>query len=164
MESDRSIPNPSLKVFDSNKRYDVKEIGFESKPGWMAVGNGRSNYKLDKGIEYMDFVKEICNMTPQELYMIDVMNDTLVQGVYKTKDDKIAKYTTNEAMILSRNYTAPQKRKLMKGYERLYAKDIVRRVKRQHYMFNPRFVIPMFYEDTVKIWDSLVKPTSMEPE
>ena len=77
---------------------------------------------------------------------------------YSGKNDIFGTWSTNityadllnifEAKQIVRKY------KFKKGYKRLRKKEIVKRIKRQHYIFNPDFFIPYLYDKEKRIFDS----------
>ena len=159
-----STPNPledrSINVHvGKDEEVVIGKRKKENKPSFMMVGNGRKNHSLDKGTDIMDFIKLMTHMTPQELFVIDQMKDHLLEVDFvkpPAKDGKIYKetYLTNIALVRMSPLTNADQQKFKTGFKRLSAKDIVRRTKRSHYIFNPSFIIPRFYQETLKKWNN----------
>ncbi len=138
-----------------------KKKKIKDKPYFLMVGSGRRNNKLDKGVDVMDFIKEMTHMTPQELFVIEQMKDYLITDTYKAVSKKTgnaydAEYLTNIALVKMSVLPNADQQKFKKGYKRLSEKKIVGRVKRSHYIFNPSFIIPRFYDDTLKQWNASI--------
>ncbi len=153
--------------FEKNQTIEVKigtgeDITITSKkntdkPAFMMVGNGKINHKLDKGTDVMDFIKLMAHMTPQELFVVEQIKDKLIKDTFEKvgKNGKTYKeeYFTNIAFVKMSDLLNAEQQKFKKGYGRLNDKNIVRRVKNSYYIFNPSFIIPRFYEDTLKQWN-----------
>ena len=50
-----------------------------------------------------------------------------------------------------------QQQQFQKGFKELNEKNLMRRVKRSHYMINPNALIPSEYDEAIDIWSSLEK-------
>lgn len=65
-------------------------------------------------------------------------------------------YKTNQATIIQSELTKSESNALSAAYTSLKAKDLVKRVRKEVYMINPRAVIyPDTQQENIKIWDSL---------
>lgn len=64
--------------------------------------------------------------------------------------------------INSSSLTSTEKQYLAIGYKELEAIDIVRRVKRGHYMLNPNALISIQYDEAIALWNSIPKRTEQE--
>ncbi|HIB84237.1 MAG TPA: hypothetical protein EYO59_06470 [Chromatiaceae bacterium] len=71
----------------------------------------------------------------------------------------------NQAELTSKTLTKYEKHKVTKGYKELLAKDLVKRYKREHYIINPKALLPEFdnFEDIWKIWNALTPATLKKP-
>ncbi len=139
-ESTRSIANINLSL-PKGKQANISIVNQEPKPYYYMVGNGNRNNFLGKGHSPMNAIDELTSMTPQELWVIKLMNANLRPLEY---GDKMI--TTSKVFINTSEFSNSEKQKFTKGYQRLRSKDIIRREKRQHYMFNPNFFIPKLYD------------------
>ncbi len=143
-ESIKSIANINLSL-PKGKKAKINIINQDQKPYYYMIGNGNCNNFLGKGHSPMNAIDRLTDMTPQELWVIKILNQRLRPIQYG--DDMI---TTAKVFINTSEFSASQKQKFTKGYQRLRSKDIIRRIKRQHYMFNPDFFIPKLYESEMK--------------
>ncbi len=156
---------PNTMILSSDKAYTVTPAKKENKPSFMLVGNGRKNNSLDKGTDIMDFIKLMTHMTPQELFVIEQIKDNLIQVIIEkppAKDGKVYKdyYLENIAFVKMSPLSNADIQKFKTGFKRLSAKNIVRRTKRSHYIFNPSFIVPTEYEETLKQWNKAEKKES----
>lgn len=157
------IDNPRLRaasetiniVIPHGKKLVAEIKNSSSKPYFSMVGNGKKNNLLGKGIRAMDLIIEMSHMTPQEQYLVEQMRNHLVHATALREDGSSFEFPTNVAIISGKAYTVGEKQKIKAGFKRLHSKDIVRRVRREYYMFNPSFIIPYDYDDSFLLWSSL---------
>jgi len=150
-----SIQNPSLKLtIPDGKEARISLFAREVKPAFLMVGNGRYNRKLLKGTPVMDLITEMAHMTPQELFVVELLRNNLISEKRPSATSEIVVVVLNEASTVGLLSSSADKQKFKKGFSRLFEKDIVRKVKRQRYMFNPSFIIPQLYEESLAIWNS----------
>ncbi len=66
-------------------------------------------------------------------------------------------YHTNICEFLTSNLTQAEKLKLNRAYKELKEKDLVKRVRNQHYIINPKVILPEFerYTTIQAEWDRL---------
>ena len=157
-----SIPAPSLtstKLVGINipdgKVAEVTIKKIKDIPAFYMVGNGLLNSKLPKGTPVMDFMKEAMSMTPQEQWLVLQLKENLQPEEYRTADNKIKLRTTCKVGFKSGDLSKADKRKLLAGYKRLREKDIVRRIKKEYYMFNPVFLIPTEFDEEMDLYSTL---------
>jgi hypothetical protein len=63
---------------------------------------------------------------------------------------------TNIAVVKSSELTKTQINYKVEGYRLLYMANMVKKVRREHYMINPNEIIPVWdYDEVKKMWDSL---------
>jgi len=128
--SNRIITN---ETFEFNEGYEkitkIKKIKNDYKPSFRMIGDGKKNRQ---GIS-MNLVKEMSNMSAQELWLMNKLEESL--------DNK------NISKIKRDNLSEPEKRKLQLGFKLLHEKDLVRRVKKEHYMINPMLIIPKEWKE-----------------
>ena len=149
-------PLNSVNIVIPNKKRLVAEFkSITAKPYFFMVGNGKRNNLLGRKAKAMDLITEMAHMTPQELYLVEDMRNNLIMNEATKEDGSNFEFPTNIALITGSTRTSAEKQKIKAGYKRLNSKDIVRRVKREHYMFNPVFIIPYDYDDSILIWNSI---------
>ena len=115
---------------------DVKKV----KPNYFMVGNGTMNRNKIFGI---DLLRELANASKAGQFLLLAIKDGIVYGNGYHPVVKVLGTTKYEKNLLS------------EGYRELFERDLVRRVKRSHYMINPNAFIPPDYESAIAIWDSL---------
>jgi hypothetical protein len=65
-------------------------------------------------------------------------------------------YKTNQATVIQSELTKSESNALSAAYTSLKEKDLVKRVRKEVYMINPRAVIyPDTQQENIQIWDSL---------
>jgi len=119
--------------FEIPKGYEkvtkIEKMKEDYKPSFRLAGDGKKNRQ---GYS-MNLVEETCNFTSQEQW--------LFIKIEKELDDK------NVSIVRSKPLTKVEKEKLSIGYKRLRSKDLVRRIRREHYMVNPRLIIPKDFRE-----------------
>ena len=149
---DESIHNKNLKSTDVSVKleqgYEAKIVVTKQKatPAFFMVGNGNLNRKLDKRNRPMDLIKLMANMSSSELYVVLQLRTNLYPEEVKQLDGTTKLRTTCKVDFALKNLTSADKRKFQRGFKLLREKDIVRRIKRSSFMFNPNFMIPSDYE------------------
>ena len=113
-------PNQELVILDKN---------YIKKPSFIMVASGY-------GDTIMDYTKELLAMTPQEAFMFNLLMDNR-----KTPDISKPYIRSNYSTILGSTLTDAEKKKIYVGYKRLASKNLITRVKREHYLINPQLVI-----------------------
>lgn len=109
-------------------------------PAWDAFG-GNMEYKTE--IEnYPDLYDVIQNMSKQTAWLWW----ELVK--LRNRKSNVAVYTPKDKVASNRLY---------KAFKELKDLDLVRRIKRSHYIINPSALLPVFseYEEVFKQWESL---------
>ena len=113
-------------------------------PNYYRVGNGTMNKYQVKSIDLIDVV--IASSKAGQF---------LIQQIKAGMNwDNSYHYVTK---IESKNLSTYEQKLLVEGYKELEAIDIVRRVKRGHYMINPNALISLQYEEAIKLWNSIEK-------
>lgn len=106
------------------------------------IGNGTMNKHHIYGI---DLLRELANSTKAEQFILLAIKD----GINFDNDySPIVKVVGN---------TSTEKQYLKNGYASLLARNLVVRVKKSHYMINPNALIPLDYEEALKIWEEAVR-------
>ena len=106
------------------------------KPAFIMVGNGNKD-KNGRGTHSMDYTKELLNMTAPERFMFGLLMDNR-----RSFDKDKPHIKSNQTYIVNYNLTGTEKRYLNIAYKKLREKNIIVRTRRQHYIINPRMVIP----------------------
>jgi len=150
-----SISNPVLNNAEilaklpTGKRAEITILNATSKPSFYMVGNGNRNKSMNK--EQNDIVKsfwkEAMNMSPQEQWFMLKIEEHLEPELYVDADQRQKVKTTCKVFIPSSELTNAEKQKLKIAYKRLREKDLIRRIKRQHYMVNPMMLVPTFFDE-----------------
>jgi len=98
-------------------------------------------YNKTTGVQGMDAESILLSLTPHEQFVMKILKDNRVNIlISKTNNVKLNQKDMN---------------KFSKGYKKLREKDVIRRVKRQMYMYNPRFISVENHEDAIAIYDKL---------
>jgi len=151
-ESNKTIANIPLNV-PEGMSVESKLVKIEQIPRYYKLGNGVKNTFM-KNHTPIDAITEMSNMSPQELWTLKKIRDNL-----KLIEDKIheqVKYRTScKAVVINSEMTNAEKQKFKTGYKRLHEKNILKRIKRQHYMLNPDFLVPYYYKQEKEEFDKL---------
>lgn len=123
-------------------------------PRYLRVGNGVRNTFMGKDHIPRDAIEEITHMSVPELFVIRTLKKYITFEMVET-DEGLKQKTSNICIINMKDLSDKDKQKFKEGYKRLHEKDVVRRIKRQHYIFNPDFFIPYLYTKEKRIFDSL---------
>ena len=120
----------------------VKKRLTTAQPNYIKIGNGTMN---KKSIQSIDLLTEMDKMSQPARTVLLWIKDGMIWNPY---DDRI------EFIIKVLPETPAAKQMLVKGFKELSQKDLVRRVKRSHYMINPKAIITD-YNKQLAIWDTL---------
>jgi len=113
-----------------------------SLPNYYRIGNGTMNKHK---IQSIDLIKELVNCSKPAQVVLLWIKDGMVWNPYEEQIDFVVKVVPE---------TSASKRTLKSGFKELSEKNLVRRVKRSHYMINPNAIITD-YEKQIKVWSSL---------
>ena len=127
---------------------DVRKI---KQPNYYKVGNGTMNRD---GIQAIDFIDEMIKMTKPAQTVIGWIKDEMVWDTSTRSIAFVAKLIPE---------SSAGKKVLLKGFKELYEKDLVRRVKRSHYMVNPNAMV-IDYSAQMEVWNSSAKKATSLPE
>ncbi len=160
--SNKSIPPNNLGTSEvkltvnvpSGKTLVAKLENTTAIPYYYRIGNGKRNNLLGRGITAMNTLQELCKFTPQEQFLFAKLEEHLLEEDAVNDKGTHFKVKTNVAVIVNKNFTSAEQQKIKAGFKRLNSKDIVRRLKRQHYIINPQFLVPYDYAKTKQLWDS----------
>ncbi len=105
----------------------------------------RSKNKIDnwRAIK-MDAIDLMTKMKPQELFVVSLMN-------------KKMDYRTNCFVVRGKELSSGDSQKFKAGFKMLNTKGVLKRIKREHYIVSPEFVVPLSeYSDVNIAWNMLV--------
>jgi len=120
-----------------------KRTSLDKQPNFIKVG---ANMKKNKhGIKAIDLLREMDNMTSAERKVLLEIKDRMEYDPYTGQINFVVKYIPE---------TEQEKRQLQKTYPLLWRRDLVRRVKKSHYMINPNALITS-YKLQIKVWENL---------
>lgn len=122
----------------------VKKKKTKKTPNYYRVGNGTMNKHK---IQSVDILRELAMMTKAEQFVFLVIKDGIT---FENGYEPVVRIDRKEL-------TTTQVQYLDKGYKLLEAKDLVRRIKRGHYMINPNALVPNDYEKWLAVWDKAKK-------
>ena len=110
------------------------------QPNYYKIGNGTMNKHSIKSIDLLAIAMELPK--PAQ-YVLKWIKDGMV---WNSHDERI------EFLIKVVPETKAGKRTLVNGFKILKEKDLVRRIKRSHYMINPNAIITD-YEKQLTVWN-----------
>lgn len=116
----------------------VKVKARKPSPNYFRVGNGTMNKSK---IQSIDFIREVAFASKAAQFLLLSIKDGIGYGNDYHHVVKVQGTTKHEKNMISA------------GYKELVARDLVRRVKRGHYMINPNALIPIDYEQALKDWE-----------
>ena len=108
------------------------------KPNYLMIGNGTMNKNKIFGI---DLLKELANSTKAEQFLLLAIKDGIT---YENEYNPVVKVVAE---------TVTHKQYLKTGYKSLLERGLVVRIKQSHYMINPNALIPINYEESLRIWE-----------
>ena len=120
-----------------------KRPELSKKPNYFMIGNGTMNKHRIYGI---DLLTEIVNSSKAGQYLILAIKDGIT---YMNEYNPVVKVVGT---------TKYEQNMIIAGYKELVERDLVRRVKKAHYMINPNALVPIDYIGALKVWDTLVTP------
>lgn len=125
---------------DEDVTISTRKKGRSNTPPFTMIGR----QAMIKGqIQGFPLMKVLFNSTKEELWFCELLWDNL-------------NIETNQANLNDLNFDRTNLNKISKVYGVLSSKNLVKRVQRGIYMFNPDAIIyPASYQATKKIWDSL---------
>jgi hypothetical protein len=127
-----------------DEELSIKPKYLDTQPPYIKVGNGNTN---KYGVKSMDLIKEMTTLSPSALKVIGWIKDGMTW-------DPIAESVNFVVEVSLKN--SKDKLALKRGFKELHARDIVRRVKRGHYMINPNAIITD-YNAQMAVWDAITE-------
>ena len=138
------ISTVSLKL--ANNEEAVISVKKKShKPGFIMVGNGKTN---KKGVDSIDLLIEVADMSSNEKLCFFLIKDGVI---FDPWDNRLI----YQVRIDTSKLTKSQKSKFSNGFNKLKDKDLVKRVSRGVYMINPNALIPNDYVRELHIWETI---------
>lgn len=131
---------PVVVYIDADESVNVvKNVEKVKKPNYFMIGNGTMNKHKIYGI---DLLRELANSSKAAQFLLLMIKDGIN---YENGYNPVVKIVGE---------TKYQQNQITEGYKELVAKDLVRRIKKSHYMINPFALIPpVDYEEAVKTWE-----------
>lgn len=125
-------------------------------PRYYRMGNGNRNTFMGKeSLEPIDAIDTMASMSAQELWATQLIKNNLILIDVVTDKGRVQKKTSCKAIVKNSELTDAEKQKFKAGFKRLHSKDLVRRIKREHYILNPMFLVPHFFDDESALFKSL---------
>ena len=138
----------SVSLREGKKLVLADDTPKAKEPNYYRIGNGTMNkYK----IQAVDLITELIRCGKPAQTTLGWIKDGMVWNRYDERIDFIVKVVPE---------VDASKQVLKKGFKELYSKDLVRRVRRGHYMINPNAMMTD-YSEQLKVWDTLV-PAKVE--
>lgn len=146
-----SIPNNSLSSSEGTTvltyigkgdKLHIHTTKVDKRPNHYQTGRNEMNKHGLKGIDLMD---ELVASTKAEQFLLIAIKNGIG---YSNEYHYVVRLRPSE-------YTVYQQKLLLEGYQGLFKRNLVRRVKRGHYMINPNALIPMEYKEAVEFWNTL---------
>ena len=154
-EDNKIISQLNFEIPDGMKT-ETTLIYMTQKPRYFRIGNGLRNTFMTKEHNPIDAIDQMANMTPQELWVIKLLKDNLILVEERTAKG-IKLRTSAKAIIKASELTNAEQQKFKTGYKRLHIKNLLKRIKREHYILNPDFFIPHYYQEERELFDNLKK-------
>ncbi len=139
---------------EHGEAYKVVKNRKDQIPPFVMIGNG-FKLKGDRALESIDFISVFVNNIKsrgQKIFLMLIKSMVAVN--LKDVSVSIRVCRTNESL---HNMLGISKSNFSQGLKELYNADIVRKIEKDMYLFNPAMIIPAgkAYEATVKLWNKL---------
>ena len=128
-------------ILKEDETLSIKKKVLDDTPRFFMIGNGTMN---KNNIQSINLTKEIINSSKRAQRVIEWIIDGMTWNYI---DEQI------EFVIKIVPATDADKQTLLKGFKELYDRDLVRRVKRSHYMINPHAIITD-HKKQLKVWNT----------
>jgi hypothetical protein len=142
--SKQSIVQVTLKANEElikrTKQQQRRSFYMVGKERWVNLSTDGD--KPDWQYEGIDFIDAFAAMSKREQAVTKLIKDCIKWNKELNSFDYLVELSPtsvhfNESVTDSMPYNT-----FLKGFQLLFKKDLVRRIKRNHYMFNPDFFIP----------------------
>lgn len=141
MISDRSIHTVTLAIPDGKMLDIIDKRPQVRRPNFYMMGNNTMNRD---GIQSVDLIMEAATLSRPAIVTLSWIRQAIVWD----NRDGVVKFSMSDL-------TDAQEQQFKKGFKELNDRNLVRRVKRSHYMINPNALIPIDYEAALQIWNSI---------
>lgn len=144
MEESARIISVSL---DNNSEISiVSKKKVSKRPNFIMAGNGTTNRE---GIMAVHVFREFVDMSKPAIRTFNLILDAI------TWENR-----TGEVKINMSDLESSQVQMFKKGFKELSEKGLVVRTKRSHYLINPNAIIPLDYEEALRIWNEAVSKST----
>ena len=139
-----------IKRTKQNQRRSFYMLG---KQRWVNLSD--DGVKPEWQYEGIDFIDEFAAMSKREQAVTKLLKDCIIWDKELNSFNYIIELTPESVHFNELASDSMPYNTFLKGFQLLYKKDLVRRVKRNHYMFNPDFFIPAGEHTTYfeRIWN-----------
>ena len=127
-------------VLDGGEYLETRKVKFSKQANYYRVGNGSMNRH---GIQAIDFLSEVMNMTKAEQLVITLIKDNIP---WNSADGETY-------LPLTKLLDKSKETVFRKGYLILKDKGLVKRTKQGHYMINPNALLPLDTAKAKELWD-----------
>lgn len=153
IEDRRIISQLNLEI-PLGQKLETTVTSIEQRPRYYRIGNGLRNTFMGKYHEPIDAIDQMSEMSAQELWTLKKIKDNLI--LLEVRTTKGIKFKTScKSVVIFSDLTNAEQQKFKAGYKKLNAKNLIKRIKKEHYILNPDFFIPEFYDEERELFDSL---------
>lgn len=142
--SKQSIVQVTLKANEElikrTKQQQRRSFYMVGKERWVNLATDGA--KPDWQYEGIDFIDAFAAMSKREQSVTKLIKDCIKWDKELNSFNYIVELTTDSVHFNENLTDAMPYNTFLKGFQLLFKKDLVRRIKRNHYMFNPDFFIP----------------------
>ena len=123
-----------------NQRLEVKTKAKVKQPNYFKMGNGTLNRH---GIESINLITEMVSLKKPAQHMLAYLLNHMQWNQLDKRVEFIVKVIGKDSA---------GKKEIQRAYKELKERNLVRRIKRGHYMVNPN-AVNVDYEEQMKIWN-----------
>lgn len=145
-----SITETTLRIAKGQKAVVIDDVKTPTQPNYYKIGNSTVN---KDGIESINLVKEMVRLSMPARQMIEMIMDRMIYDPFYYGKDLQGKWIGGvvfDVTIIPNDNT--ERQILKRGYKELREKNLVRRIKRSHYMINPKAVITEYARQMI-VWE-----------
>lgn len=139
-------PNESLNIsVEKGQRLEIvsRSNSYKYPPFYMA-GSGKRN----KSGSSLNLIQILCNLTKSEQFTFSLLETNLAYW-----ETHICK--GNICIVRNNELTDSEQQSFKRGYKLLNQKDLVRRIRREHYLISPYLILPKDFEEAVAEWETI---------
>ena len=150
--SDTFLKNTKhLGELSNNERYVVtKEKITKTKPNFLMIGKG-IEMRNENG-NAIDLLKEVSNMNANEKFAFFALRDAM----------NYTDETLSNISVSQKDFKKYDKKMFQAGTNALIERNLIARVKRGLYQFNPYAIIPSDFDKAKELWDSIKKDQAFD--